>query len=268
MAWQDITDRESVVKAIRECKRRGREPFLKLYGYRRAREYYLVHEGRAYDSKAILGVAHKYQFGKALKYSDFSGGDKTVKPKLESLGFEVNVGGPSFSTERNDSLARAERDRRMRLWHDLPGNGVPKRVTPALLRDMGLYGGASGIWVAKQLTASITDDGFGVSVGLLHTGSAYADDLTESGILYHYPKTGRPPGRDSSEIQATKNARHLNIPDKAFDRKLIAMHPETFKIDSPKQPGQTRNMGVSEGYLRSHTGKFPHKDALMWLHRR
>jgi hypothetical protein len=29
----------------------------------------------------------------------------------------------------------------------------------------------------------------GVAVGLLHTGSSYADDLAEGGVIYHYPQT-------------------------------------------------------------------------------
>jgi len=28
-----------------------------------------------------------------------------------------------------------------------------------------------------------------VTVGLLHTGSSYADDLSDDGVLYHYPAT-------------------------------------------------------------------------------
>jgi hypothetical protein len=47
---------------------------------------------------------------------------------------------------------------------------------------------------------------------LLHTGSSYADDLSEDGLIYHYPKTKRPPGRDLSEIEATKAAGSLGLP--------------------------------------------------------
>ena len=50
-------------------------------------------ENRHYDSKAILGAAHGYEFPEQgpLKPSEFSGGDVTVRPKLESLGFHVAV---------------------------------------------------------------------------------------------------------------------------------------------------------------------------------
>jgi 5-methylcytosine-specific restriction enzyme A len=84
---------DAVRAAIRECEEMGRDRFLEHYGFKRARSYYLVFEGKFYDSKAILGVAHRHQFPGTgpLKPSDFSGGKDTVKPRLESLGFEVVV---------------------------------------------------------------------------------------------------------------------------------------------------------------------------------
>jgi putative restriction endonuclease len=51
-----------------------------------------------------------------------------------------------------------------------------------------------------------------LTVGLLHTGSSYADDLSEDGVLYHYPSTNRPRGRDLAEIEATKGAGSAGLP--------------------------------------------------------
>jgi putative restriction endonuclease len=85
-------------------------------------------------------------------------------------------------------------------------------VAPKLLRDLGIYGGAQGVWVDKARTISLTEDGTGVTVGLLHTGASYADDLSDDGVLYHYPATHRPRGRDLSEIEATKAAGRLGLP--------------------------------------------------------
>ena len=93
MSLKNIT-RQSVLESIQEFDRIGREKFLKLYGFGTAKEYWLVHEGRKYDSKAIIGVAHKYarpDLG-PLKSNKFSGGAKTVKSKLEELNFTVQVG--------------------------------------------------------------------------------------------------------------------------------------------------------------------------------
>jgi putative restriction endonuclease len=85
-------------------------------------------------------------------------------------------------------------------------------VPPVVLRELGIYGGAQGIWIDKKRTELLTDDGYGVTVSVLHTGSSYADDLSSDGVLYHYPSTGRPAGRDRSEIAATKAAGLLGLP--------------------------------------------------------
>jgi hypothetical protein len=49
-------------------------------------------------------------------------------------------------------------------------------------------------------------------VAILHTGRRYPDDLSEEGVIYHYPATGRPSGRDEAEVQGTKNAMRLDLP--------------------------------------------------------
>jgi putative restriction endonuclease len=85
-------------------------------------------------------------------------------------------------------------------------------LDPRFLRARGIYGGAQGIWVDKANTASVSQDGRGVTVSILHTGRHYADELSDDGLIYHYPRTGRPPGRDAAEVQATKNAAELGIP--------------------------------------------------------
>jgi hypothetical protein len=101
---------------------------------------------------------------------------------------------------------------RMEMWQELLDAGGPVGVSPQLLRDLGIYGGAQGIWVNKTRTGELSEDGEGITVGVLHTGSSYADDMSQESVIYHYPKTGRPPGRDLSEVNATKAARELGLP--------------------------------------------------------
>lgn len=93
MAYTDITSPQAILDAVEECKRTGRGAFLSRYGFKPARDFFLIVDGKEYDSKAIVGVAHKYQFPEKgpLKFNDFGGGKDTVKPLLESLGFEVRV---------------------------------------------------------------------------------------------------------------------------------------------------------------------------------
>lgn len=94
MGLSDITA-ESVSAAIAEFDQLGRIAFLAKYGFGPSRTYFLLHDGVAYDSKAICGAAHGYLTGSPgpLGPSDFSGGDKTVKSRLEKLGFAV-IGQP------------------------------------------------------------------------------------------------------------------------------------------------------------------------------
>ncbi|GAA5003156.1 HNH endonuclease [Kitasatospora paranensis] len=84
-----VISRTSVLDAIAEFNTLGQDAFLTTYGYGVAREYLLVHEGREYDSKAIAGVAHKYEYGTALGSHDFSGGRSGAVTWLESAGFRV-----------------------------------------------------------------------------------------------------------------------------------------------------------------------------------
>ncbi|MGR3914560.1 MAG: hypothetical protein OD918_08585 [Gammaproteobacteria bacterium] len=103
--YQNVTDPKHVVKAIKECDRMGREAFLGWYGYGEAKTHFLLCDDaferkhchqckyKRYDSKAILGVAHKFahESGEALKAvgAGFKGGENTVKRHLEKLGFTV-----------------------------------------------------------------------------------------------------------------------------------------------------------------------------------
>ena len=83
-------------------------------------------------------------------------------------------------------------------------------MTDLASETLGVYGGAQGIWVDKARTASpeIGSDG----ATELHTGRHYADDLSDDGVIYHYPTTSRPAARDAAEVQATKNAMVHRIP--------------------------------------------------------
>lgn len=83
-------------------------------------------------------------------------------------------------------------------------------LTPGEVRELGIYGGASGVWVDKSRTQNLAQDG--VAVGLLHTGKHYDDDIDDTGVLYHYPTTQRPKTRDANEVQSIKNSKLLKLP--------------------------------------------------------
>jgi putative restriction endonuclease len=105
-----------------------------------------------------------------------------------------------------------ERQRRLQLWQQLAHEEDLNSVEPQRLRALGIHGGAQGIWVDKLHTANSETGPDGVTVGILHTGRHYEADLSEDGVIYHYPKTSRPPARDAAEVQATKNAMNYQLP--------------------------------------------------------
>ena len=90
MALSDVTA-PGVERAMVEFVRLGREAFLARYGFGQARGYFVVREGRRYDSKAIVGAAHGFDLPDVgpLHPQDFTGGEATVARLLEALGFEV-----------------------------------------------------------------------------------------------------------------------------------------------------------------------------------
>jgi len=46
-----------------------------------------------------------------------------------------------------------ELEHRLVVWGQLPGDLPVKRTEPSKLRELGVYGGAQGVWVDKNRTA-------------------------------------------------------------------------------------------------------------------
>lgn len=88
MGFADITSADAVLEAIAECDRLGERDFLLRYGFGPSRHVRLFHGEQDYPAKAIVGVAHGYQFPDAgpLRPSDFTSGESTIA-KLRQLGF-------------------------------------------------------------------------------------------------------------------------------------------------------------------------------------
>jgi hypothetical protein len=92
VSLDELTSRESVLEAMAEYDKLGGPAFLAKYGYRTAKAYFIEHDGRRYDSKAVAGVAFGKQYPAIgpLRAEEFSGGAATVQAKLEGLGFVVS----------------------------------------------------------------------------------------------------------------------------------------------------------------------------------
>jgi hypothetical protein len=76
MSLDDIRKPESIEAALAEFQKLGRADFLKKYGFRQSREYFLVKSSVLFDSKAVIGAAHGYEFPNvgSLRPNQFSGG--------------------------------------------------------------------------------------------------------------------------------------------------------------------------------------------------
>lgn len=87
----ELTSPEAVELALAEFDELGRDAFLAKYGFGRAKRWYVERDGRLYDSKAIVGVAIGYQHPQRgpMSYNEFSGGEGSVKARLEALGFTL-----------------------------------------------------------------------------------------------------------------------------------------------------------------------------------
>lgn len=97
------------------------------------------------------------------------------------------------------------------MWKSLSSMGDPENTSTTAIRDLRIYGGRRGIFRDLRTTGVLTADGTGVSVGVLHTGRHYPDDLSQDGMIYHYPETDIP-GWDRAEIKATKKAGEFGLP--------------------------------------------------------
>jgi hypothetical protein len=101
----------AVQAALDEFSRLGRTAFLLRYGFGKSRDFMVKNpaNGELCDSKAVAGAAYGVQYpGQGpLKPADFSGGEATVVPKLQSLGFEVVRIGEDWTLEEVNATVAA-----------------------------------------------------------------------------------------------------------------------------------------------------------------
>lgn len=77
--------REHVLRALSDLDRGGEHPFGKATGYE------LVHAGKRYAPKAVIGLSCRYSMGRLLQPEEFSGGEAPGQANfvLRKLGFSV-----------------------------------------------------------------------------------------------------------------------------------------------------------------------------------
>lgn len=126
------------------------------------------------------------------------------------------------------TLIIKEIERRQRLFNAISYVDIAIDVKPSKLRDLGIYGGAAGVWVNSGVTRGVVSPSSGVAVSILHTGKNYSDNMSSDGIDYDFPNTNRKGSHDQNEIQALKNCFESKVPlfviSKASNQKLRNVH--------------------------------------------
>jgi len=213
--------REHIIQAIEEIKKVRWPP------RNNSTTYDLFYEGERYPPKIVVMYANKYANGELFDVSQFSGGEETTNKFFRARGFEIlpkKEIAPAFRyidplLSRNQypinekNKISLEREYRLKIWKELFALGHAQNLSPDTLREQyRIYRGAAGIWCDKERTTPLSEDEYGITVSVLHTGKSYPDDITEDSIVYHYPKTNRPKNTDRNEIEATKNTKRFQIP--------------------------------------------------------
>lgn len=128
-----------------------------------------------------------------------------------------------------DPFVKAERTWRAQAWATLAAEGTTD-IAPARLRELGVSGGAQGIWVNKARTGHLVADGAGVAVAVLQVGKSLPDDLTEEGLIYHYQVTEPGSRREAGEIEALKWAHRLQLPVFVVTRSATSSERRTVHL--------------------------------------
>ena len=125
MATFSSVTRNHVLQALAEYDSLGAEEFLGRYGFAPSRGYTLVHEGRSYDSKAILGVAHRHATGRLATSEEFSGGMAGAVAILRKRGFEVSEPAAAARAPRARSGRAAPAGAARAATRDIPATICP-----------------------------------------------------------------------------------------------------------------------------------------------
>ncbi|MFD0300352.1 HNH endonuclease [Streptomyces sp. NPDC127123] len=129
--------RDDILKTMQEYDDLGGPAFLSLYGFKPARKFLILHNGKEYDSKAIAAVAHKHQRGRPLTWEELSGGIGHAVDWLKREGFKVGVSrSPKWT---RDELILACDVVARNGWQGLPASDPRIEELSELLQLLGAY---------------------------------------------------------------------------------------------------------------------------------
>ena len=157
------------------------------------RELRIVHciESNEYTEAPKMAALIASAINGLLKNYDFS---PEVRKELEDCAARVAPKPRSIEDEMQ---------RREAIFEQIQSESSDGLVPSSVVSELGIFRGERGVYRNKELTDSVIEGG--LAVGLLHTGKSYADDLTENGVLYHFPST-KNLGTDAADIRSLHNA--------------------------------------------------------------
>lgn len=120
--FSSVTSRH-VLEALAEHDARGADDFLAAHGYAASPDLVLVHEGRRYDARAVLAVAHRHATGRLATPDEFRSSTPQAVAVLRRRGFEVVGAQATRSAPARTATARSSRTPRTQ--------GTPARRSPA-----------------------------------------------------------------------------------------------------------------------------------------
>ncbi|MEE4612298.1 HNH endonuclease [Serratia marcescens] len=88
-AIEALSSKESVLKAIEEYKKLGRDEFLKQHKIKRFKKYTLIYNGEKYDIRGIAARAYSDQHGYPFKGINADSGTEKAIQFLKDLDFEI-----------------------------------------------------------------------------------------------------------------------------------------------------------------------------------
>ena len=90
MATFSSVTQQHILQALAEYDARGGQEFLDVYGFAPSDDHPLVHDGRSYDSRAVLGVAHRFATGRIATPEEVESGFHGALTILRRRGFTVS----------------------------------------------------------------------------------------------------------------------------------------------------------------------------------
>ena len=88
-AIEALSSKESVLKAIEEYKKIGRDEFLKQHEIKRFKKFTLIYNGEKYDIRGISARAYSEQHGYPFKGINADSGTEKAIQFLKDLGFDI-----------------------------------------------------------------------------------------------------------------------------------------------------------------------------------